>query len=146
MKRNTRRVEMNATYFKPILYGVTGFGIGRGGTAFGAHSSFPLQFTLGGGLRLGAYGVDELRGDKYLYGALGALKKIAQLPAPIGGAMQFGIWAESGGVGLGNGALSLKHGLSAAVVADTLLGPLLFGVAVGQSGHKNLFFGIGRFF
>ena len=103
----------------------------------------PLQqFTLGGPLRLGAYNLDEFRGDDYRLLSAGYLHRIGQLPPFLGGKIMAGSWYELGKAGTG----SYHNSISAGLAAETALGPFFIGDSFGEAGRRRFFFAIGRLF
>lgn len=144
--RSFPRVETSVSAYRPVAKRVTLFGVATAGSAFGGRAPLPLQFTLGGPFRLGGFEADSLRGDAVLYGSVGGLYKIALLPAPLGGPIQIGAWLEAGGTGRGLSSIQGQRGASVALVADTILGPLLIGIGIGEGSRANAFFGIGRLY
>ncbi len=136
-------------YFKvsePSSFFINGFA----GTTFNYATGLP-QFSLGGSVRLVAYGQNELLVDKYYLGQAGYLRQFAKLPPLIGSGI-YALGMLEGGqiygtplIGLGN--LSNAPGdIAAAVVVKSIFGPAQIGYAYGESGHHKFFFRIGRLF
>ena len=93
-----------------------------------------------------AYGIGEARGDHYAYAGAGYLQRLARLPDFLGRSVFIGGWAESGSAWQrGRRADISVHG-SAAVIADTLLGPIFAGMSAGIDGESRFFIGMGRIF
>jgi hypothetical protein len=78
-----------------------------------------VQFTLGGPLRLGAYGVDQFRGDRIGYAGAGWLRRIGTLPAVLGGNLFLGGWYEAGGYSLAAQQTTWRQNGTVAFVAET---------------------------
>ena len=126
------------------------FAHGWGGTTFDYATGVP-QFSLGGSVRMLAYGQNELLVDKYFMGQGGYMYRFAKLPPLVGSGM-YGIGLLEGGKVYGTlppglGKLpNLPGDIAAAVVVKSLLGPVEFGYAYGTTGHHKFFFRIGRLF
>src|SRR5207249_4446042 len=77
--------ELQLAAFKPIGKRGIGFLAGNGGSTLGRDAPPVLQFTLGGPLTLGAYGLDEFRGSNYILGRLGYLQRSSKaISSPTG--------------------------------------------------------------
>jgi NTE family protein len=122
------------------------FLIARGGSTFGSNGTRTPQFFLGGPGRLNAYGLNELFGNQYFLGRIGYLHEVFTLPPFVG--KQVYIYG-AGEIGkmygapiaprlCGDGALGL--------LAETTFGPILIGGSVGDTGHHQWFFQLGRVF
>ena len=105
-----------------------------------------MKFTLGGPLRLGAMGLDEIRTNQFVYGAGGILREIYQLPTLLGGKVYAAGWYEFGKAYQLPDFPGLNHTGSLGVAVDTVLGPLFFGGSVGEGGRKKFYFLLGRLF
>ena len=119
----------------------------QGGTTFGTRDSGPVpQFFLGGPLRLGAYGTNELYGNQYYLFRLGYLHDLFTLPPFLGkkiyaiGSYEF---AKMYGFPLQSG---FPNDINAGVLAETAFGPLVIGGSLGDSGHRKWYFQLGRVF
>ena len=72
------QAETRFFFAKPVKPRLSAFFSARGGSAFGEDAS-PLQkFILGGPLQLGSIGLQELRGNHYLYSSVGFIKLISE--------------------------------------------------------------------
>ncbi len=117
-----------------------------GGTTFGNEDTGLPQFFLGGPGRLGAYGLNEIRGDQYFLGRFGYLHQLFPLP-PLIGDKAFLTTAYEIGKGYGpNAGYELPMDAAAAIVLETFLGPISVGGSVGDTGHRKWYFQIGRIF
>jgi NTE family protein len=117
-----------------------------GGSTFGHQDTGLPQFFLGGPGRLGAYGLNELRGDQYFLGRFGYIHQLFPLP-PLVGDKVFIISTYE--IGKMHGPLvtyDLPMDGAVSLVAETFIGPISFGGSIGDSGHKKLYFQIGRIF
>jgi NTE family protein len=121
------------------------FVTGGVGTSWG-HPLATEQFQLGAPLRLGAFDVGELRGDHYAVVTAGYLRGVARLPDFLGGPIFLGGWMESGSAYDDLETAQLKTNLSAGVIADTLIGPVLLGASFDFGGASRYYIGIGRLF
>ena len=116
-----------------------------GGTTYGRDTGIPA-FSLGGTMRLSAYGTNELITDQYFLFQTGFLHSLAHLPPFLGGNLYFNFRAEVGkAYGIPN--LPSVQGDAAGIFeVNTLLGPVAIGGAYGNDGHGKFFFRIGRLF
>jgi NTE family protein len=116
------------------------------GTSFDGQPFPTEQFTLGGPLRMSAFSVGEQRGDHFLQGATGYLHQLMRLPDFLGGPVFLGGWIEVGSAF--NHAEDAEVGLhtSAALILDTLIGPMFAGLSFGIDGNSRYYIGIGRLF
>ena len=140
-------MEGQVQFFQPITTPASVFVTAQGGTTFGTRDIGPIpQFFLGGPLRLGAYGTNELFGNQYYLFRLGYLHDLFTLPPFIGKkiyaigsyefAKMYGFQAESG----------FPNDVNIGVLAETAFGPLVVGGSYGDSGHRKLYFQLGRVF
>ena len=128
----------------------------QGGTTFGYTQTGLPQFYIGGSARgLPAYGSNELLTNKYALGTVGYIRQLAPLPAFLGRGIYLVTNVQGGRVyQLPASAFPLAPPLSsrypvsgaAAVVVDTIFGPVLIGGAAGDTGHHRFFFQLGRIF
>jgi NTE family protein len=140
-------MEAQIQYFQPITRPASIFVTAQGGTTFGTRDSGPVpQFFLGGPLRLGAYGTNELYGNQYYLFRLGYLHDLFTLPPFLGkkiyaiGSYEF---AKMYGSPLQSG---FPNDINAGVLAETAFGPLVIGGSLGDSGHRKWYFQLGRVF
>jgi NTE family protein len=123
------------------------FGTMEGGTSFGATNLGLAGFSLGGALRLSAYGRGELLGSDYFLGQVGYLYRLTKLNPVIGDSVYAAGFYEIGKVwNAAAGTPSRPNDISGAVVVKTILGPFYGGGSVGDSDHRKWFFGLGRVF
>jgi NTE family protein len=146
--------QFDSSYFHTVRKVDRVFVIFGGGSSFGHRLAVPLQLTLGGPLRLGAFGVGQFRGDRVAYATTGYLKRVASLPAILGGNLFLGGWAEGGLYDVNPGGLVPRGGAwkqsgTLGVVAETPLGPIFAGWSLGWtdgSWRGKFSFLVGRFF
>jgi NTE family protein len=143
-------LRLDASWFHPVITGAGDrvFLLGSGGSSFGNQLAVPLEFTLGGPLRLGAYGIDEFRGDRIGYGSAGWLHRIGNLPPVLGGSLFIGGWYEAGGYSI-PGQQTFRQDGTIGFVAETPLGPFYTGWSLGHASGQwkgKFSFLVGRFF
>jgi NTE family protein len=123
-----------------------------GGSTFGHEKTGIPQFFLGGPGRLSAYGLNELPTNQYFLIKLGYIHELLRLPPLIGNkAYVIADYELAKIYGLPPLELSfpssrLPSDVAAALILDTLIGPLSIGASYGDSGHHNWFFRLGKAF
>ncbi len=138
--------EARAGYFLPITHPASLFVVAEGGTTFGSTANGYPQFFLGGSNRLSAYGTNELFGDQYYLFRGGYLHDLLTLP-PLAGKKVYAIASyEFGKMYNFPSASSFPNDFAIGVLAETAVGPLVFGGSIGDSGHRKWFFQLGRVF
>jgi NTE family protein len=136
--------ELTLEAFRKVSNPGSIYAIGAGGTTFGYENvGFPL-FALGGPPRLAAYGVNEFLTNKYLYGRLGYLHRLTYLPPFLGNAIYVDGHVEAANTYLPHAGV--PGDVVAGFIMETILGPILIGGSVGESGHQKWFFQLGRIF
>jgi NTE family protein len=121
------------------------FVYGAAGTSFDGEPLQVNQFTLGTPLRLGAYRQGEVIGNHYWVATTGYLRQIGRLPDFMGGPVYAGGWLENGDAFKDSADATWRTNASAAVVADTLVGPALLAGSFG-AGEWRIYIGVGRIF
>ncbi len=116
------------------------------GTMLNRNVSQPFLFTLGGPLRLAASAVDEYRGTDYFVVTPGYLRRIASLPQPLGQSIYVGAAYEAGQMRSPFAPAVTRQDVYVGLIAETPLGVISFGPAVGDDGRRKLVFTLGRFF
>ena len=135
------------TQFIPLSDRSTLFGIGEGGTSFGASNLGLAGFTLGGPLRLSAFGQDELLGTDYFLAQAGFHYRLLRVNPVFTGALYAGGMYEIGKMyGANPQTPSLPNSGTGFLVMKTPVGPLFGGLSIGDSGHRKWFFGLGPIF
>jgi len=107
-------------------------------------------FQLGGFFKLTAYLPGQLTGNHggsagiiYYRQIAGGLRLLAQTPIYIGGLFEVGnVWNQRSDMSVHD----LHNSASLFLGADTFLGPVYLGYAVGDDGHKSAFLYIGKIF
>ncbi len=118
----------------------------EGGTMFNHDIAQPFRFTLGGPLRLAASAIDQYRGTDYFLVTPGYLRRIRSLPAPLGTSLYLGLTGEVGEMRAPDASTSLREDVYFGVVAETPLGVISIGPAIGNAGEHKLVFTIGKLF
>src|SRR5262249_52741980 len=140
------RLDARATRFQPLSRRGSLFSYWNYGTTFGSTAPPAQQFTLGGPLRLGAYGLDQYRGSHYLLSSIGYLYQVFELPQAFGHKVSLGAWYERGYVTGALGTDGYKQDVSIGLIADTILGPFLIGGSYGEGGQSSFYFTLGNLF
>ncbi len=118
----------------------------EGGTMFNRDVAQPFRFTLGGPLRLSALSIDQLRGTDYFLVTPGYLHRLIALPAPISGAVYVGVGYEAGQMRSPDSATVTQQDVYFGLIAETPLGVITAGPALGTNGQRKFIFTLGRFF
>lgn len=97
-------------------------------------------------MHLSASSVDEYRGtDTGLIQAM-YLRRLANLPTGIGHGIYFATGYEAGSIWSPERTSILRQDGVAGLLLNTPVGVLTLGAAVGDAGHRKVFFTLGRFF
>ncbi len=133
-------------YFRDIGHGNTLSFAGEGGSF--AHRSIAdsFRFTLGGPLRLSASAFDEYRGTDYYLVRPSYFRRIASLPSPLGQSIYVLGSYEFGQVYLRNAPTVTRQDVFFGLAAETPIGGITFGEAIGTDNHRKTVFTLGRFF
>jgi NTE family protein len=126
------------------------FLLSSGGTTFGFDGTGLPPFSLGGPGRLGAYGPNEFLTNQYFLFQAGYIHRITQL-SPLFGDNVYLIGTYEIGKAYRNAFSStaesrLPNDVSAAILVQTFLGPIVMGGSVGDRAHRKFYFQVGRFF
>jgi NTE family protein len=118
-----------------------------GGTAFLArHTGFP-PFSLGGPLRLGAYGTNELLTNQYFLFQATHLYRLRELSPLLGQRVYLLSGYEVGkAYGQPAGVSKVPQDGTLGVLLQTVFGPIFFGGSIGDSGHRRFYFKVGKYF
>ena len=117
-----------------------------GGTTFGNELVGVPPFSLGGANTFAAYGENELLTDQYYVFQTGYLRKLVRVPVLLGEGIYFNGLFEVGKVFAPPFRSQVPGDVSAALVINTIFGPLSVGGAVGAAGHQRVFIKVGRIF
>ena len=118
----------------------------EGGTMLNHNVAQPFRYTLGGPSRLTASAIDEYRGTDYFLVEPAILRRVAQLPRPLGQSIYIGIGYEAGQMRAPGLATITRQDGYIGVVAETPLGIITFAPAIGDNGHRKLVFTLGKLF
>ena len=118
----------------------------RGGTTFGNELVGVPLFSLGGSSAFAAYGENELLTDQYYQFQAGYLRRVTKLPVLLGDGLYFNSLFEVGRVFAPPFKSQTPGDAVVALIANTIFGPIEFGGAVGATGHRRVFFKLGRIF
>ena len=119
---------------------------GEGGTMFDRNVAQPFRFTLGGPLRLSASSIDQYRGTDYFLIEPALLRRIAQLPQPLGQSIYLGVGLEAGQIHAPGVPVINRQDAYFGIVAETPLGVITFAPAIGSNGERKLVFTLGKLF
>src|SRR5262245_16500245 len=140
------QAEVRASSLKPLSDKSSLFVYGGAGTTFSRTAAPLQQFTLGGPLRLSAFGLQEFRGDHYLLLGGGYLHRVGYLPRFVGGKIYGAGWYEVGSAFFNHADADYRSSLSGALILETHLGPLVLGGGAGSGGRGRIFISLGRLF
>ena len=140
------RLQGLASYFRDIGHGNTLSFNAEGGTFAGRNIADPFRFTLGGPLRLSASAFDEYRGTDYWLLRPSYFRRIASLPAPLGQNIYVVGTYEAGQMYSPTSSTVTRQDVFFGLAAETPLGAITFGPAIGDHDHRKLVFTLGRFF
>ena len=118
----------------------------EGGTMLHRDVAQPFRFTLGGPLRLSASAIDQYRGTDYFLVTPGYLRRIKSLPAPLGNSLYLGGFYEAGQIRAPDASTLTQQDVFFGVIAETPLGVISLGPALGTHNERKLVFTIGKFF
>jgi NTE family protein len=118
-----------------------------GGTAFSArHTGFP-PFSLGGPLRLGAYGTNELLTNQYFLFQPAFLFRLRELsPLLKQNVYLFSMYEGGKAYGQTVGVPRIQQDGTVGVLFQTVFGPMFFGGSIGDTQHRKFYFQVGKFF
>lgn len=118
-----------------------------GGTAFSTrHVGFP-PFSLGGPLRLGAYGTNELLTNQYFLAQPAFLYRLRELSPLLKQNVYLLSMYEAGkAYGQPAGVPRIQQDGTIGVLFQTVFGPMFFGGSIGDTEHRKFYFKVGKFF
>jgi NTE family protein len=119
---------------------------GEANTYFRAAVADPFRFTVGGPLRLYASSIDEYRGTDDVLGRLVYLHKIVTLPTGIGEGIYLTGGYEAANIWSRDASSILRQDAFGGVLVSTPVGTLTLGGAIGDAGHRKVFFTFGHLF
>ena len=118
----------------------------EGGTMFNHNVPAPFRYTLGGPLRLSASAIDQYRGTDYWLVQPAILRRIAQLPQPLGQSIYIGFGVEAGQVYAPGARVINRQDAYFGIVAETPLGVITLAPAIGSNGERKFVFTLGKLF
>jgi NTE family protein len=138
--------ESKSSFFVPVSESGSVWITANAGSAFGAKNLGLESFTLGGPFHLGAYGINELIGNRYLLFQGGYSYRIYSFNPLFGGAIYGLGWYEAGKMYGDPTAARVPMDGSVAIVAKTGLGPIFVGASMAATDRIKWWFGLGRIF
>jgi NTE family protein len=118
----------------------------RGGTTFGNELVGIPSFSLGSANEFAAYGQNELLTNQYYIFRSGYIRRLAKIPVLLGEGVYLHGAGEVGKVFSPPLRSQVPADGTLGLVINTIFGPIEFGGAVGTSGHRRVFFKLGRLF
>ncbi|HEV2578565.1 MAG TPA: patatin-like phospholipase family protein [Acidobacteriaceae bacterium] len=118
----------------------------EGASMFNRNVAEPFRYTLGGPLRLAAQSIDQLRGTDYWLATPGYMHRIYAAKPPISGNIYIGGTFELGQMRAPDQATVTREDVYFGIVAETPLGVVTIGPAIGFNGDRKFMFTIGRYF
>ncbi len=116
------------------------------GTMLNRNVAQPFRFTLGGPLRLTASAFDEYRGTDYFLIEPAFLRRIAQLPNPLGQSIYIGAGYEAGQMHAPSLRTVTRQDVYFGIIAETPLGVITLAPSIGDDGHRKFTFTLGKLF
>jgi len=118
-----------------------------GGTSFSTKDTGFPPFSLGGPLRLGAWGTNELLTNQYFLLQPALLYKLREISPLLKQNIYLLTMYEAGkAYGQPSSATKVAQDATVGVLFQTLFGPMFFGGSIGDNQHRKFFFRVGRFF
>jgi NTE family protein len=118
-----------------------------GGTSFSTKDTGFPPFSLGGPLRLGAYGTNELLTNQYFLLQPAFLYKLWEIsPLLKQNAYLLGMYEAGKAYGQPASDTKVAQDATVGVLFQTVFGPVFFGGSIGDDQHRKFFFKVGRFF
>ena len=138
--------EILSRFYVPVSEPGSLFGGVSGGTDFGFTRTGLPSFSLGGPVRLAAFGRNELLTNQYLLLQGGYLQQIVKFPPLLGkGLFAYGE-VEGGRVTNVMNESPWPADAVLGMIVQTAFGPIIVGGSYGTTGHHKFFFQVGRVF
>lgn len=121
----------------------------RGGTGFSSELPPYAALEAGGMEDFGGFAPGQLRGAYIGIAALGYRFRISRLPPGLGDGIYLALRAEAGNAWPESdviGTDDLRYGGTAALAADTLIGPFYLGYGYANGGYSRAFMALGTRF
>ena len=121
--------------------------LASGGTSFSTKDTGFPSFSLGGPLRLGAYGTNELLTNQYFLVQPAFLYKLREF-SPLLKQNVYLLTMYEAGKAYGQPASMSEVAQDGTVglLFQTVFGPIFFGGSIGDNEHRKFFFKVGKFF
>ncbi len=116
------------------------------GTMLNHNVAQPFRYTLGGPFRLSASAIDEYRGTDYFLLEPALLRRLAQLPQPLGQSIYVGAAYSVGHMYAPDAPTIKRQDVLFGLLAETPLGLITVAPAIGTDGHRKLVFTLGKLF
>lgn len=120
-------------------------GSAAAGAVLGPEAPIP-PFSLGGPGRMNAFGIGQLRGDRYYYGSLAGFRAFSADPTSSLNRTYLTAGFETGSAFRDASNHINRYDGFLGVASETPVGALLFGGAWGSQSNKRFFFSLGRIF
>lgn len=118
-----------------------------GGTSFSTRNTGFPPFSLGGPLRLGAFGTNEMLTNQYFLLQPALLYKMRELSPLLRQNVYLLSMYEAGkAYGQSPNTMKVTQDVTIGVLFQTVFGPIVFGGAIGDDQHRKAFFKVGQFF
>lgn len=137
-------MELTTLGFAPLSGNSSLYLGASGGSTLWKNPGGLPPFSLGGSFRLPAYAANEILTNQYFLFQGGYVRKLGALSPLAGGKIVFFAGAD---VAKGYYVKNVSHlpfDGAAGLIINTLVGPVVVGGAVGDTGHYKLFFEIGK--
>ncbi len=144
--RHFPTAEADLSFFQPVKSAGSAYLKTSSGSTLGFINNGLPSFSLGNPLRLAAYGTNELLTNQFVYARTGYIHRVYSSDSLLGGGIYVtGSYELAKVYGVVN-APYLPMDATAGVILDYAVGPIFLGGSMGESGHKKLFFYLGRLF
>lgn len=138
--------EGRSSVYVPISKPGSIFTAVSGGSDFNYTRTGLPSFSLGGPLRLAAYGRNELLTNQYVLLQGGYLRQIYKFPALLGKGLYAYGEVEGGHVNNVVNESPWPADSVLGIIVQTAFGPVIVGGSYGTTGHRKFFFQVGRVF
>ena len=138
--------EILSRFYVPVSEPGSIFGGISGGTDFGFTRTGLPSFSLGGPVRLAAFGRNELLTNQYLLLQGGYLQQIVKFPPLLGKGLFAYAEVEGGRVTNEMNESPWPADGVLGMIVQTAFGPVIVGGSYGTTGHHKFFFQVGRVF
>lgn len=148
---DNRADSVQITSFAPFTWGKNTIGLrSQFYSAFSGIVDDANLYPLGGFMNLSAFYGGQLTGHHagslsmiYYRNIAGGARYLGETPLYIGGTIEAGnIWQQSADIGFDQ----LRWSSSVFVGADSIIGPIYLGGAIGSNGQSSIFLNIGQIF